>query len=365
MPGRRLLFVLYELSFGGVERQAQLLAEAGHALGHSITLLVLGNDGPAYERFTKCCKRIIILKSNIRSDTSLIRDIRRSLHRSEMDAAFLFSTAKLPVISNALTPITPVQLMHVGNPVHWSWNEYLKQQLRSGFYPPSPGLILVANSSYTLQSLQRHAFYRQFPQGLSLNSVHIPAETALIREHCEPLRIGMVARLDRIKDQATLIRAVALLHQQGVKVECELVGGGELDSKLKALARELGVLDNVVRFAGWVADVPSRLRSYDLFVFSTTAREGFGNAAAEAMAMGLPCIFTDIGPCREVGGDAVEYAPPEDAKSLAETILSLQSVEKRSSLAERARARSLDLFRPERNFLEYLKLLPLDEVLSR
>ena len=97
MPGRRLLFVLYELSFGGVERQAQLLAEAGHALGHSITLLVLGTDGPAYERFTNCCKRIIILKSNIRSDRSLVRDIRKSLAGKELDAAFLFRIVSLQV----------------------------------------------------------------------------------------------------------------------------------------------------------------------------------------------------------------------------------------------------------------------------
>lgn len=365
MPGRRLLFVLYELSFGGVERQAQLLAEAGHALGHSITLLVLGTDGPAYERFTSCCKRIIILKSNIRSDRSLVRDIRKSLTGKELDASFLFSTAKLPVISYALKTIVPVQLMHVGNPVSWSWNEYLKQQLRSCVYPPSAELVLVANSNYTLQSLQRHAFYRQFRQELSLNSVHIPSEQAIIREQCNPFRIGMVARLDRIKDQATLIRAVALLHQQGVKIECELVGGGELESSLNALARELGVLDTSVKFAGWVADVPSRLRSYDVFVFSTTAREGFGNAAAEAMAMGLPCIFTDIGPCREVGGDAVEYVPPEDPESLAEKILSLQPFEKRRTLAERARERSQEHFRPERNFLDYLHLLPTPEATSR
>ncbi|HMO35060.1 MAG TPA: hypothetical protein PKA06_03360, partial [Gemmatales bacterium] len=153
MPGKRLLFVLYELSFGGVERQAQLLAEAGHRLGHAITLIVLGSDGPAFERFTSCCKRIIILKSNIHHDRGLIRDIRQACHHSEFDAAFLFSTAKLPVISHALIPHAPVHLVHVGNPVEWRWSEYLKQMVRCFFYPPSPRLILIANSYYTLKSL--------------------------------------------------------------------------------------------------------------------------------------------------------------------------------------------------------------------
>ncbi|HMO35061.1 MAG TPA: glycosyltransferase, partial [Gemmatales bacterium] len=200
------------------------------------------------------------------------------------------------------------------------------------------------------------------PRALSYNSVEIPETPAKLREVAEPLKIGMVARLDRIKDQATLIRAMALLDKQGHAVECELVGGGELETSLKSLARELGVWETRVRFAGWVSDVINRLRQYDLFVFSTTAREGFGNAAAEAMAMGLPCIFTDIGPCREVGGDAVVYVPPAHPQALAESILRLQAWEPRQQLAAQARERSLAYFQPERNFLEYLQLLPKAEV---
>ena len=79
----------------------------------------------------------------------------------------------------------------------------------------------------------------------------------------------------------------------------------------------------MVVFSGWIADVEATLKQWDLFVFSTTAQEGFGNAAAEAMAYGLPCIFTDIGPCREVGSDAVEYVPAGDAQALAKKIREL------------------------------------------
>lgn len=357
MPRRRLLFVLFELAFGGVERQAQLLAEAAHQQGHAVTLLVLGKNGPAYDRFAPCCEKIILLEVNYSNDYALHSAIQKGLEHSDFDAAFLFSTAKLPVLSHAIEKQAPVQLMHVGNPVEPNWIEGAKQMVRTLLFRPSRQLVLVANSQYTLQSLQKHFYYKHFPLACSLNSVHIPKDPAPLREMCTPLQIGMVARLDRIKDQATLIRAVAHARKHGQAVECELVGGGELEDSLKALAGELGLIENhAVRFVGWLADVQVALRRWDVFVFSTTAREGFGNAAAEAMAIGLPCIFTDVGPCREVGSDAVLYVPPEDPVALADSFAQLQPVEKRRELAEKARARAMHWFRAERNLEDFMQL---------
>lgn len=363
MPQRRLLFVLFELAFGGVERQAQLLAEAAHTQGHAVTLLVLGKTGPAYERFQPCCEKIILLDVNYSNDVALNRAIQQSLAQDHFDAAFLFSTAKLPVLSHAIAQRVPVQLMHVGNPVEANWIETSKQQIRTWLFRPSRQLTLMANSQYTLQSLKKHFYYQRFALGCSLNSVHIPAEPATLRETCVPLQIGMVARLDRIKDQATLLRAVAEARQQGLPVECELVGGGELEASLKQLAGELGLLEtNAVRFVGWLSDVHVALRRWDVFVFSTTAREGFGNAAAEAMAMGLPCIFTDVGPCREVGSDAVWYVPPESPKVLAEKLTQLLPYAPRRALADAARARAMHWFRAERNLEDFLRMaFPQDQ----
>ena len=99
------------------------------------------------------------------------------------------------------------------------------------------------------------------------------------------------------------------------------------------------------------------LGRWDIFVFSTTAQEGFGNAAAEAMAHGLPCIFTDVGPCREVGAEAVEYVPQGDDRSLAERIAALASdASRRSELASAARARAQSCFGAERKLSDFLSL---------
>src|SRR5204863_7697125 len=73
----------------------------------------------------------------------------------------------------------------------------------------------------------------------------------------------------------------------------------------------------------------------DVFVFSTTNAEGFGIALAEAMAVGLPVVASDVPACREVldGGRGGRLVPPKDGPALAGAILGL--------LADGAGARAL------------------------
>jgi glycosyltransferase involved in cell wall biosynthesis len=354
MPRRRLLFVLYEVTFGGVERQAELLAEAAKAAGFDVSLMVLGTEGPALHRFRPQCDDIQILNAPLSKDWRLHRSVAQAAAGKTFTAAFLFSTAKFTVISHALKEAAPRQVLNVGNPVHGA--ERWKQTLRAWLFPPSPGLHLVANSRHTLRSLEQHPFYRRFPLHVSPNCVRMPTGPASIRPQTKPFRIGMVARLDPIKDHETLLRAVALLRDQGQTVTCELLGRGSLETELKRLASELRLTDSgVVRFLGWSDNVEEVLRSWDLFVFSTTALEGFGNAAAEAMAMGLPCIFTDVGPCREVGGDAVVYVPPQNPSAFATAIQELaQDPTRRQTLGGLAFDRARTHFQPARNLADFL-----------
>lgn len=342
--------------FGGVERQAELLARAASQAGHSVSLTVIGPAGPALSRFRAHCGSIDVLGADISNDLATWKSLRAA--KTGSDAAFLFNVAKFPVVSNAIRRSAPRQLLHVGNPVGSSPAERWKQRVRSWIFPPSPLLRLAANSVHTLRSIEANPFYRRFPARVSLNCVEVPEKPVVIRERCEPIRLGMVARLDAIKDQETLIRAIGHLVRRGIRVRCELVGGGPTEASLRRLAEAEGLITNdAVIFSGWLARVEEALASWDLFVFSTTPQEGFGNAAAEAMANGLPCIFTDVGPCREVGADAVAYVPARDSRALADAILALASNPAlRRTLGEAARARAQSQFGATRKLADFLSL---------
>ena len=70
-----------------------------------------------------------------------------------------------------------------------------------------------------------------------------------------------------------------------------LVGGGELESKIKQRASELGIYEKII-FTGVRSDVPALLSAMDLFVFPSLY-EGMPNTVIEAQATGLPCIVSN------------------------------------------------------------------------
>ncbi len=108
--------------------------------------------------------------------------------------------------------------------------------------------------------------------------------------------IIMVARLDEIKDQETLLKAYAKIHK---KCNLILVGDGNKRKYLEGIASELGL--NIKKiFIGSKLDIPAILAEADIFAFSTTLSEGFGIALIEAMAARMPIIATDVPACREV-----------------------------------------------------------------
>ena len=151
-------------------------------------------------------------------------------------------------------------------------------------------------------------------------------------------RVLMVARLDPIKDQSTLLRAFAAARAPGWQLQ--LVGEGPDRPRLEALASELG-LDPAQVFLGRRSDIPELLGQADLFAFSTTPAEGFGIVLIEAMAAGLPIIASDVPACREVlrEGAAGELLPPGDVVAWAECLECLMaSASQRDALAEMALA---------------------------
>lgn len=136
--------------------------------------------------------------------------------------------------------------------------------------------------------------------------------------------VGMVARLDPIKNHAALIEAFGAVWASRPEAELWLVGDGELRPALEALARSKPY-SHAIKFLGRRSDVPALLGQMDVFAFSTTEAEGFGIALIEAMAAGVPIVASDVGACREVldKGRCGLLAAPGDAQSLGRQIVRL------------------------------------------
>lgn len=163
-----------------------------------------------------------------------------------------------------------------------------------------------------LASLGRGA--RRLPLGVDLEAfAPLPPRP---RAAGEPLRLVQVASLNRVKDQACLLRALALLPE----VELDLIGEDTLGGAIQALAGQLGLAQRV-RFHGFKtqAELPPLLATAHVHVISSRHEAG-PLAALEAAVLGLPSVGTAVGHLAEWAPRAALVAPPGDAQGLAAVI---------------------------------------------
>jgi len=168
-----------------------------------------------------------------------------------------------------------------------------------------------------------------------------------------PPRLIMVARFEAQKDHPTLFRALANL--QHLEWSLDLVGGGPLEGRCRALAEELGIGDRV-RFLGHSVEVPRLLSQSQIFVLATNW-EGFPRSTLEAMRAGLPSVVTDVGGNREAfaaGGEGIAVAH-RDVGALAEAIERLATDPAlRRDMGARARSTYEERFTFETMYRRYL-----------
>jgi glycosyltransferase involved in cell wall biosynthesis len=178
------------------------------------------------------------------------------------------------------------------------------------------------------------------------------------------LRVLAVGRLSYFKGFDVLLRAVAATP------ECSLVlvGGGECDAALRALARELDI-ESRVNFAGRIEmDSAGRRRlasiyaAADVFCLPSTERaESFGIVLLEAMRAGLPTVASAI-PGSGINhvvrdGETGLMTSPGDAANLARAIARLRDDrELRRRLGQAGRQRWQEEFTLQTNVARTMAL---------
>lgn len=107
-----------------------------------------------------------------------------------------------------------------------------------------------------------------------------------------------VSRLNPAKGLNYLLEAFSALSKQYPSVKLLIAGSGPSEVELKDISRILGIEDKAV-FLGERNDIKELLHMSDIFVFPTLS-EGLPLSLLEAMAVGKPCIASDIGPIKEI-----------------------------------------------------------------
>jgi len=185
----------------------------------------------------------------------------------------------------------------------------------------------------------------------------LPASPLVQRRPGEIL-IGNAARLTPQKGQHLLLDIAALLKCQAIPFRVLIAGAGELETELKAYARQRGVED-VVQFLGFVSDMKSFNETIDIFAL-TSLWEGFGQAPVLAMQAKKPVVAWNVSSVPEVvaHGETGYLCPLRDTEAFAGRLLELmQDAALRQRLGENGRARVLEHFEMQKTFADFERCL--------
>jgi glycosyltransferase involved in cell wall biosynthesis len=162
---------------------------------------------------------------------------------------------------------------------------------------------------------------QRVPLGVDLE--RWPPRRPVPRASGEPARLVHVASLNRVKDQATLLRALRMLADRGCDFHVDVVGEDTLSGEIQTLAEELGIAPRV-RFHGFLTQRELRPIVEQAHVALVSSRHEAGPLVAlEAAAVGVPTVGTAVGHIAEWSPTAALAVPCRDAPAFAEALQSV------------------------------------------
>lgn len=155
-------------------------------------------------------------------------------------------------------------------------------------------------------------------------------------------RLIHVASLNRVKDQPTLLHALAALMESGLNFQIDIVGVDTLQREMHALVDELRLQEHV-RFLGFKTQRELRplMEQADLLVMSSLHEAG-PLVLLEAAVAGVPTVGTAVGHIAEWMPSAALAVPTGDWAGLARAIRCvLEDEALRLQLAAEAQSRAV------------------------
>jgi glycosyltransferase involved in cell wall biosynthesis len=162
------------------------------------------------------------------------------------------------------------------------------------------------------------------------------------------VRLLYVGRLERYKGLHLLLTAMRSLP--GVKLT--VLGDGSYRQELEQLSEGLNVL-----FEGFRSNLDTYYREADIFVMPSLGPEGLPMVSIEAMAYGLPCLFSDLEVHREItasgtAGMLFGCGNPEDLRRKLSILI--EDPPLRSAYSRAAYRRVEQAYNPETALKSYL-----------
>ena len=358
---RSIVHVLSSYGVGGQERVALDLASGQVRRGHRVAVVSLAPppDGPLATEFRDAGVAVLTVPKRGGLDPTLTP--RLAWHFRAREADIVHTHNPLPLIYAApaarVVRAAAIHTKHGANPGSRS-----HMVLRRGAARLVDYFVPVSEVTAEQARAQRDCDPEKLvviPNGIRLERFHPDADarTEIRRELGIPADawvVGTVGRVDEVKNQTLLVRAMAPLL--GDRVRLVIVGDGPARAALDAA---VGAVPDPrhVHVLGRRMDVARILAAFDVFALSSRS-EGLPLAVPEAMAAGLPVVATAVGGLPGVVDDGYTgLLCPVDEDALRHRLANLAGDRDRArAMGARAREVALARYSAERMLDDYLAL---------
>jgi len=355
----QLMFLLRSLNYGGAERHVVALATSLRQRGESVAVVSLYSAGPWRKNLEAAGVPLYTLGKRWRWDLffffrliKLVQEIRPAILHGCLGTANILTVLLHPLLPHVRI-VWGVQAsdMDLGR---YGWLDRMLYRLECALSRFAD--LIIVNSHSGLDYAVGHGFPRKemrvIPNGIDTDRFRPDLESGKQfrkdwgigeKEHL----IGLVGRLDPMKDHPTFLKAAALLTRERKDVRFLCVGDGpqSYQLRLRLISEALGLGKRLIWLSS-AEDMCTIYNAMDVMTSSSSFGEGLSNAIGEAMACGVPCVVTDVGDSKWLVNKTGWVVPPGDPASLClawQKMLEMDA-EARIELGKRARDRIVQHF---------------------
>jgi glycosyltransferase involved in cell wall biosynthesis len=329
----RLVFLIRNLAIGGAERQLVTLAKGLDRSIFEVTVLCLYGGGELTRELTNTGVSVISLEKSSRWDlarfslrfVTVLRRLQPDILHSYLTGQNLLTVLAKPALPAATRVVWGVR----DSDVDTRQDDWLAKStcwLESRVSRFADLIIFNSNAgrNYHLAAGFHGSRMVVIPNGVDTRRFS-PDKASRSRVRLSwrvpegSLLIGIVGRLNPMKDHQTFLRAAAILAKSraDARFVCIGAGPGGYTYDLKTMAGKLGLGDKVIWPGLILHDIPAAYNALDICCSSSSFGEGMSNAIAEAMACGVPCVVTDVGDSKLIVGETGILVLPKNPEALS------------------------------------------------
>jgi len=356
MAGKtKVLYIITGLATGGAERALYNLLNGGLADHFDNHLISLSDEGTIGSLIRELGVPVTALnmRSGLPSLSGLVK-LHRVVRefRPDLIQGWMYHGNIVATLARALAPGRPVLLWNVRQSLYSLSNEkFVTQQvIRLNKLFSSHVSALLYNSKLSKKQHEKYGFSSSkglvIPNGIDMKKFSYSSKSSRkIRSELGisdgALVVGLVARLHPMKDHKLFLKVATEIAHRNLNTHF-LLSGLNVTVNNQYFEKLIPVkVSNRFHLLGERDDVPELMCAMDILCLCSAWGEGFPNVIGEAMAVGLPCVTTDVGDSAFLVGECGVVCPPKDEAALGVAIktLLMLSDEQRSKLGKKAHER--------------------------